>query len=297
MTIEIGVLTVRGEDYHPTRRLMEAAQSRGARVVAIHPYHVLPGYQQGRPVVHGHAVDFGLKAVLPRQGAEIKTACLPLIAQFEQMGVCVINGLSSILIVRNKFLALQALRAADLPVPETLFAASIDGCAQARQRFAPHPAVLKPISGRQGTGLHLLQPQVGLPDDITGELEAGRGILVQEYIAPRQRQDIRVLVVGRQVAATMALTPLPGDYRANYHNGAHAAAIKIPGELETLAVAATQTLGLEIAGVDLMVAPDGKAMVVEANYSPGFRGLEAITGMDIAGLMMDYVLDRVGRVD
>jgi len=202
--------------------------------------------------------------------------------------------LPSILIVRNKFLALQVLRAAVLPVPETLFAASADICAQARQRFAPNPAVLKPISGRQGTGLHLLQPQATLPEDIAGELETGRGILVQEYVAPRLRQDIRVLVVGGKVAASMALTPLPGDFRANYHNGAQAAAIKIPGALEALAVDATQALGLEIAGVDLMVAPGGQAMVVEVNYSPGFRGLEAITGKDIAGLMMDYVLDRVG---
>lgn len=293
MTIGIGVLTVRGAEYHPTRRLIEAARPRDARVVPIHPYHVLPGYRLGRPEVHGLPADLILKAVLPRQGAEIKTACLPLIAQFEQMGIWVVNGLSSILIVRNKFLSLQALCAAGLPVPETLFAASAEGCAQARQRFSPHPAVLKPISGRQGTGLHLLQPQEALPEDIVNALEAGRGVLVQEYIAPLQRQDIRVLVVGGKVAAAIALTPLAGDFRANIHNGAQAVPIKISGQLEGLALKAAQALGLEIAGVDLMVAPDGRAMVVEANYSPGFRGLEAITGLDIAGLMLDYVLERI----
>lgn len=293
MTIGIGVLTVRGADYHPTRRLIEAARTRDARVVPIDPYHMLPGYRSGRPVVHGLPAGLDLKAVLPRQGAEIKTACLPLIAHFEQMGTWVVNGLSSILIVRNKFLSLQTLRAADLPVPETLFAASVQGCAQARQRFSPHPAVLKPISGRQGTGLHLLQPQAALPEDIADTLEAGRGVLVQEYVAPRQRQDIRLFVVGGKVVATIALTPIEGDFRANYHNGAQAAPIRISDQLADLAVRAAQALGLEIAGVDLMVASDGRAMVVEANYSPGFRGLEAITGLDIAGLMLDYVLDRI----
>ena len=172
MTIGIGVLTVRGADYHPTRRLIEAAQSRCARVVPIHPYHVLPGYQSGRPVLHGLGADLCLKAVLPRQGAEIKAACLPLIAHLEQMGVCVVNGFSSILIVRNKFLAMQALSAAGLPMPETMFAASLEGCNQARHHFAPQPAVLKPVSGRQGTGLHLLQPDAALPDDIISALEA-----------------------------------------------------------------------------------------------------------------------------
>ncbi len=294
MSIAIGVLTVKGADYHPTKRLIEAGRDRNARVVPIHPYHVLPGYQQGRPVVLGLAGGLELKAVLPRQGAEIKTACLPLIAQFEQMGCRVINGLSSILIVRNKFLALQALRSSGLPVPETLFAASPDCCDQARSRFGSHPVVLKPVSGRQGTGLHLLQPGADLPRDIIDVLETGRGVLVQEFVSPQQRQDIRVLVVGGKAVAAMTLTPMPGDFRANYHIGAQAAAAEISNKLESLAVKATQALRLEIAGVDLMIAPDGRIMVVEVNYSPGFRGLESVTGRDIAGLIMDYTLFRAG---
>lgn len=297
MTTGIGVLTVKGAEYHPTRRLIEAAQARNAGVVPIHPYRVLPGFRMGRPVVHGLTGGLELKAVLPRQGAEIKAACLPLIAHFEQMGICVINGLSSILIARNKFLSLQTLRAAGLPVPETLFAASLEACTAARRRFAPLPTVLKPISGRQGTGLHLLQPHVSLPEDIISELKSGRGILVQEYFAPERRQDIRVLVVGGEAAACMSLTPLPGDFRANYHNGGQAAAVNISEPLKTLAVDAAEALGMEIAGVDLMVASHGSAVVVEVNYSPGFRGLEAITGKDIAGLMIDYVLNRIHRVE
>jgi ribosomal protein S6--L-glutamate ligase len=293
MTKGIAVLTVRGADYPPTRRLIEAARPRNVRVVPIHPYHVLPGYNLGRPIVHGLPADLSLKAVLPRQGAEIKSACLPLIAHFEHMGICVINGLSSILIVRNKFLSLQALSAAGLPVPETFFAASVQGCAQARQRLSPQPAVLKPVSGRQGAGLHLLQPRASLPRDFVDALEAGRGVLIQEFVSPSQRRDIRAFVVGGKVEATVALTPLPGDFRANFHAGARAAAVKVSAQLEELAVAAAQALGLEIAGVDLMVLPDGRAMVVEANYAPGFRGLEAATGMDIAGLILDYVLGRI----
>lgn len=294
MNIGIGILTVRGADYHPTRRLIEAGRKRDARVIPIHPYHVLPGYRQGQPVVLGLDGGLELKAVFPRQGAEIKAACLPLIAQFEQMGCRVINGLSSILIVRNKFLSLQVLQAARLPVPETLFAASSDGCIQAFRQFAPHPVVVKPVSGRQGTGLHLLQPHADLPQDIVAALETGRGVLVQEYVAPARRQDIRVLVVGDRAVAAMALTPLPGDFRANYHNGAQASAVRISGALESMAVKATRVLGLEIAGVDLMVASDGRTMVVEVNYSPGFRGLETVTGQDVAGLMIDYALLRTG---
>ncbi len=54
-------------------------------------------------------------------------------------------------------------------------------------------------------------------------------------------------------------------------------------------------LGLEIAGVDIIVDAEGKARVIELNYSPGFSGLEAATGLDIAGQIIDYVVETYGQ--
>jgi len=128
--ISIGILTVRGEQYHPTRRLAEAAVARNAAVIPIHPYQVLPAYHEGKPILHGDPAASEVKAVLPRQGAEIKTACLPLIEHYAQMGVRVVNGQRSILMARNKFFMLQAMMRYDLAVPDTIFAASLEGCGQ-----------------------------------------------------------------------------------------------------------------------------------------------------------------------
>ena len=74
MTLSIGVLTVRGKQYHPTRRLAEAAAERDAEVLPIHPYHVQPAYHRDKPVLHGDPAASALQVVLPRQGAEVKTA-------------------------------------------------------------------------------------------------------------------------------------------------------------------------------------------------------------------------------
>jgi ribosomal protein S6--L-glutamate ligase len=57
-----------------------------------------------------------------------------------------------------------------------------------------------------------------------------------------------------------------------------------------LAQRAAAALGLELAGVDLMLTPQGEPWLVEVNYTPGFRGLEEATGRDIAGLILDYAL-------
>lgn len=293
MTQCIGVLTVQGKDYHPTARLAEAAAARGAAVVPINPYNVQPAYQKSRPVLHGNPDASNIQVVLPRQGAEIKTACLPLIAHYEQMGVRVINGLHSIQIARNKFFMLQAMTRAGLPVPDTLFAASMDGCRQARQFFAPDPVVLKPISGRQGTGLHCLSPKDDTPQDIEAQLTSGRGVLVQAYIPAEKRRDFRVFVIGREVAGAISLQPPAGDFRVNVHIGGLSAPADLPPETIDIAVRAAMAMKLEIAGVDLIVGDQIGPAIIEVNSAPGFQAMETTTGQDIAGAMVDYALSVI----
>jgi ribosomal protein S6--L-glutamate ligase len=58
--------------------------------------------------------------------------------------------------------------------------------------------------------------------------------------------------------------------------------------LSKLAVASARILGLEIAGTDMVVDAAGAPKVIEVNYSPGFRGLEKATGIDVATLIIQY---------
>ena len=93
----------------------------------------------------------------------------------------------------------------------------------------------------------------------------------------------------------MLLQPPAGDFRANYHLGANAAARKLTDEETRVAVGAARAVGLDIAGVDLIVDAGGRIYVIEVNYAPGFKGLEQATGIDIAGLMVDYAAGVAGR--
>ncbi len=291
----IGVITIRGADYHPTLRMAEAAEQRGWGVMPIHPYRLWPAYQEGRPVLLGKDADMTFDAIMPRQGAEIKDACLPLIGHMAQMGIRVINCREAIECARHKFFTLQALADAGLPVAPTLFAAAADGVREAMVGFGTRGAVLKPVSGRQGRGICRLMLGETLPPDLEEELAAGRGVLVQAYIPPEGRRDYRVLVIGGQVAGAMRLAPAPNDFRANVHLGGQGSAVELNEELADMAVRSASAVGLEIAGVDLMVDADGKRFVNEVNYAPGFRGLEAATGKDIAGVMIDYVIGVIGE--
>jgi ribosomal protein S6--L-glutamate ligase len=292
VTINIGIISVRGETYHPTRRLIEAAVQRQARVNVIHPYHLLPALVDGRALLGNDKHSAPFDVILPRQGAEIKTACLPLVAHFEQAGIPVINGLQAILTVRHKYLALQVLAAAGLPVPDTVYLAEAARFEAALEHLPPGPVVVKPISGRQGTGIVCLQPGQSLPAQCEAELDQGRGLLLQTFIAPERRQDVRALVIGGRVAGAMVLTPQAGEFRANFHLGSESRPVTLSAQAARTAVAAAEAVGLEIAGVDLMLLKDNRQLVIEINYAPGFRGLEQATGLDVAGTIIDYALSR-----
>jgi ribosomal protein S6--L-glutamate ligase len=86
---------------------------------------------------------------------------------------------------------------------------------------------------------------------------------------------------------------LPGEFRSNLHRGGSAQLTKLtPAERRT-AVKAAQTMGLEVAGVDLIRSSRGP-LVLEVNSSPGLRGIEEATGVNVAGKIIRYIEENVG---
>ena len=122
--------------------------------------------------------------------------------------------------------------------------------------------------------------------------EMCQGLLVQEFIPTGLRKDIRGLVIGNRVVSAMELRPKADDFRSNIHLTGHGSPYGPDQELFGLAVRSSQALGLEISGVDIILDEQGRAKVIEVNYSPGFRGIEAATGADIAAEIIDYITHR-----
>jgi len=288
--MNIGIITVRDSDYHPNRRLDEAAAQHGHKTILVHPYRLWPSLVENKPGVAGQPDIQTLDVVLPRQGATIGDSCLALIRHMSLMRIPVVNDLDSILLAKNQFHTLQVLAASRILVPDTFFVNSPEGFQQAITRLKGYPVVFKQASGRQGKGVLLVKTEQDLDSAIHEHLDKRKGLLVQRFIPPVGRQDIRALVVGGKVAGAVELKPKKGDFRANYHLNEESRSKVLSAELEKVALKTAYTVGLEIAGIDLMVDQDGRAMVIEANYSPGFKGMEAATGLDIAAKIVEYVV-------
>ena len=124
---------------------------------------------------------------------------------------------------------------------------------------------------------------------LSGLLDSAQGLLIQKFIPPERRRDMRALVVGRSVVGAMSLTPKKGDFRANIHLHGRTEKVSLTREMSDLAIKSTRVLGLAIAGVDMIEEENGALSVVDVNYSPGFRGLERCTGKDVAIEIIKYV--------
>ena len=98
-------------------------------------------------------------------------------------------------------------------------------------------------------------------------------ILVQEYIKEAAGIDVRALVVGGEVVATMKRSSRTGEFRANLHRGGKAEAVALTEDERQTALRSAEVLGLNVAGVDMLRSNRGP-VVIEVNSSPGIEGME-----------------------
>lgn len=292
MNIRIGIITIQNSAYHPNRRLLEAARKFGYQGFLIHPYRLWPISAAGRLEVTGAHLSSLPHVVLPRQGAQIGDACLALIQQFQLMGVPLVNDHGAVSIARNKFLTQQALTAAGLPCPDTVFINDESGFFHGVDQLGGYPVVAKQTSGRQGDGVLRIMDANDARQRALPALDRRRGLMVQRYLPVDKRRDLRVLVIDGEVVCAASLIPSSGEFRANFHLGSDIETAALTRELEPIAVGAATVVGCDVAGVDIIVDKDDRPFIVEVNYAPGFKGLEAATGLDIAGRIIHFAADR-----
>jgi ribosomal protein S6--L-glutamate ligase len=122
----------------------------------------------------------------------------------------------------------------------------------------------------------------------------GQDIVLQEYIRESKGRDIRAIVVGKRVIATMRRTARAGEFRSNLHRGGLGIRVKLDRRYAATAVAAAQVMGLEVAGVDMLEGSQGPK-ILEINSSPGLEGIERASGVDVAAAIVAHAEKLVIR--
>ena len=289
--MKIAILS-RNPALYSTRRLYEAGLARGHQMQVINHLRCYMNITSSAPCIHyqGQALE-AFDAVIPRIGASVTFYGTAVLRQFEMMGVYTLNDSNAISRARDKLRSMQLLAGRGLGLPVTGFAHSPDDTADLLKVVGGAPLVLKLLEGTQGMGVVLAETDGAARSVIDAFRELDANILVQEFIQEAQGADLRCLVVGRRVVAAMLRQAKPGEFRSNLHRGGSAQAVRITPEERRVAVKAAQTLGLNVAGVDILRSQRGP-LVMEVNASPGLEGIEKTSGCDVAQLIIQFIEKR-----
>lgn len=279
----------RKKTLYSTRRLIEAGEQRGHEVHVVDTLRCYMNIASHKPAIHIKGQPLvGFDAVIPRIGASITFYGTAVLRQFEMMGVWPLNESVAISRSRDKLRSLQLLARKGIGLPITGFAHSPDDVDDLIKMVNGAPLVIKLLEGTQGIGVVLAETKQAAESVIEAFMGLKANILVQEFIKEAGGADIRCLVIGDKVVATMMRKAQEGEFRSNLHRGGTAELIKITPEERSTAVRAANVMGLNVAGVDILRSNHGP-VVMEVNSSPGLEGIERATGKDIAGMIIDFL--------
>ena len=286
--LKMAILSREPENYS-TARLVDAAVSRGHSVDVINTTRAYMNITSQRPEIHYQGgILPKYDAIIPRIGASVTFYGMAIVRQFEMMGVFALNSAEAIGCSRDKLFAHQLLARAGIGMPVTGFAHSPSDVRDMLKSVGKAPLVLKLLEGTQGRGVVLAETQKAAESVIQAFRGLHANILVQEFIAESKGADIRCVVIGNKVVAAMKRQAEEGEFRSNLHRGGSASAAKISAQERAAAIKAAKSLGLHFAGVDLLRSNDGPK-VLEVNSSPGLEGVENVTGVNIAGQVIEHI--------
>jgi ribosomal protein S6--L-glutamate ligase len=288
--MKIAILS-RSSSLYSTARLKEAATDRGHEVTVVDYLRCYMEISARRPKVLYRGEEVRPDAVIPRIGATYTFYGAAVVLQFEMAGVFSLNESQGISRSRDKLRALQLLSRAGVDLPTTSFAHSTQDIDGLLEVVGGPPVVVKLLEGTQGLGVVLAETRKAADSVISAFRQLDANILVQEFVKEARGADVRAFVVGGKVVAAMRRQGPPGEFRSNLHRGGHAEEIKLSANERATAVRAAKTMGLNVAGVDLLQSDVGP-MVLEVNSSPGLEGIEAASGVDIAAAIIEFIEDN-----
>lgn len=287
--MKIGVLS-KNQEFWATTEIMKALREGGVEPVYVKTpeIHLILEGSKVDAIYQGKSLS-SLDAVIPRIGRSLTQLGIMLLKHFELMNLPSTLSMNGLLFARNKYLALQALHAAGVRIPESVLVASRNRNEEPTDYLSP-PLVMKLLSGTQGIGVMCVRDakEAGPIIDTLSELD--QMICLQKFL-PNPGEDIRIFVVATEIVGAMKRKAAPHEWRSNIHIGGQGVPHQ-PSKSETeIAIRAAEAVGVEIAGVDL-ISVENEPYVIEVNASPGFRGLLSATQVNAAGKIAQYAIAK-----
>jgi ribosomal protein S6--L-glutamate ligase len=286
--MKIAILS-KGSANYTTRRLKEVAKERGHDVRIINYAKCYVSIEKDNPVIRYKGETLGhFDAIIPRIAQSYTKYGTAIVRQFENQGSYSTASSIAINRSRDKLRAYQIMAKAGVGIPKTVFARETANFEDVVSLAGGAPLIIKVARGTHGNGVVLAETPKAAKAVMQAFYVEGVNFLVQEFVKESAGEDIRVLVVGSRVVASVKRQSLDDDFRSNTHQGGVGTAVKLTDEETKTAIKAAKAMGLSICGVDLMRSERGP-LVLEVNSSASLKTPEMITKRDIASKIIEYI--------
>ena len=281
---------------YSTSRLYESAKNRGHDTEVVSYLRCYMNIAKAKPRIFFQGRQMNFDVVIPRIAATWTFYGAAVVRQFELMGALSANSSASISRSRDKLRALQLIGNSGVEMPVTGYVHLSRDIESVLKSVGQPPYVIKLLEGTQGRGVVLTETMEAAISAIETMKKIDANILIQEFVSESRGEDIRAIVVGDKVVASMKRKAKPGEFRSNVHLGGSVENYDLNEQEKESAIKAARVLGLSVAGVDLIQSNRGP-LVLEVNSSPGLEGIEKASGIDVADKIIEYLEDEYTNRD
>lgn len=286
--MNIVILSKGGANY-TTKRLKEVAKERGHKVRVVSYTKCYMAIEKDNPVVYYNGKPLkNVDVIIPRIAQSFTKYGSAVVRQFEMMGVFTTASSIAINRSRDKLRSYQVMSKYGVGIPKTVLAREDVDYKDVLEIVGGAPCIIKVARGTHGNGVVLAETPKAAKAVMQAFYVESVSFLVQEFVAESAGTDIRALVVGGRVVASIKRQSLDDDFRSNTHQGGVGLIVKLTPEEEKTALKAAKVMGLPICGVDMMRSNRGP-LVLEVNSSASIKTPELLTKRDIATRIIEYV--------
>ncbi len=296
----VGIVTNYSEGYASTE-LKRAFEQRNIQVkylrffrfaAGINVNFTLKGITTKEKELENILENYSALIIRPIGKSSLETGIfrLDILHMLERKGLPVINPAKSIEICTDKYYTSALLYEKGYDVPPTIVTESPNQALEAFYELGKD-VVIKPLFGSRGVGI----VRINDPDQaqvIFNSLKFNHSVIYLQKFIPHKHRDIRVFVVGDKVVASMYRVGT--SWKTNIATGAVPQKAELTDEIYKTAINASKDLGCLVSGVDFIESGD-KLYITELNSQPGWKGIQQITKVDIAGEIADFVINYVRR--
>lgn len=279
---------------YSTQRIFKEANRRGHKVKIINHLMCSIKLTNGisEIIYKGENIIDIPDVIIPRIGTSASRHGAAIVKEFEMNGVYTTATSLGILQSQNKARTLQIMNRKYIPIPDTLFSVNPENIGEQIDFLGGAPIIIKLQEGTHGSGVILAESKKSAKSIIDTMYSTNTSILLQEFIAESNSEDIRAFVINGKVVSSMKRKGLEDDFRSNIHQGGNGFKVNLSSEEKEIAIKAAKYLNLPIAGVDMVRSKRGP-LLIEVNSTPGLQGIEAYTKDNIGKAIVKSLEEKL----